>query len=63
MAIATIFGTKNYILNTPQLSSLIIGYDVRDEKLMEEKLKPRIKTYMKRLLKAYLMTDNDYIKQ
>ena len=63
MVIASIFGTKNYILNTPQLSSLILGFDVRDEKLMEEKLKPRIKTYMKRLLKAYLMTDNDYIKQ
>lgn len=62
MVIASIFGTKNYLINTPHLSSLILGYDVRDEKNMEEKLKPRIKTYMKRLLKAYLMTDNDNIK-
>ena len=62
MVIASIFGTKNYIINTPHLSSLILGHDIRDEKFMEEQLKPRIKTYMKRLLKAYLMTDNDNTK-
>jgi AcrR family transcriptional regulator len=62
MVIASIFGTKNYIINTPNISSLILGHDVRDEKFLEEKLKPRIKTYMKRLLKPYLMNDNDYTK-
>jgi len=62
LVIASIFGTKNYIINTPHLSSLIIGHDVRDEKYMNEELKPRVKTYMKRLLKAYLMTDNDNTK-
>jgi AcrR family transcriptional regulator len=56
---ATIFGTKNYIINAPHISSLMLGHDIRDEKFLEEKLKPRIKTYMKRLLKAYLMNDND----
>jgi len=60
---ATIFGTKNYIINTPHISSLMLGHDVRDEKFLEEKLKPRIKIYMKRLLKAYLMNDNDNTKQ
>jgi AcrR family transcriptional regulator len=59
---ATIFGTKNYIINTPHIASLMLGHDIRDEKFLEEKLKPRIKTYMKRLLKAYLMTDNDNTK-
>jgi AcrR family transcriptional regulator len=59
---ATIFGTKNYIINAPHISSLMLGHDIRDEKFLEEKLKPRIKTYMKRLLKAYLMTDNDNTK-
>jgi len=59
LVIASIFGTKNYIINTPHVSSLLLGHDIRDEKFLEEKLKPRIKTYMKRLLKAYLMTDND----
>jgi AcrR family transcriptional regulator len=62
MVIASIFGTKNYIINTPNLSSLILGHDVRDEQFLEEKLKPRIKTYMKQLLKPYLMNDNDYTK-
>jgi len=62
LVIASIFGTKNYIINTPNISSLILGHDIRDEKFLEEKLKPRIKTYMKRLLKAYLMNDNDNTK-
>lgn len=56
---ATIFGTKNYIINTPHISSLMLGHDIRDEKFLEEQLKPRIKKYMKRLLKAYLVKDND----
>ena len=51
--------TKNYIINTPNIASLMLGHDIRDEKFLEEELKPRIKTYMKRLLKAYLMNDND----
>lgn len=59
---ATIFGTKNYIINAPHMSSIMLGHDIRDEKFLEEKLKPRIKIYMKRLLKAYLMNDNDNTK-
>jgi len=59
---ATIFGTKNYIINAPHVSSLLLGHDIRDEKFLEEKLKPRIKKYMKRLLKAYLLIDNDNTK-
>lgn len=62
MAIATIFGTKNYIINTPNIASLMLGHDIRDEKFLEEKLKPRIKKYMKRLLKAYLVNDDDNTK-
>ena len=62
LVIATIFGTKNYIINTPHISSMLLGHDIRDEIFLEEKLKPRIKTYMKRLLKAYLANDNDYTK-
>jgi AcrR family transcriptional regulator len=62
LTIASIFGTKNYIINTPNISSKILGHDLRNEQYLEEQLKPRIKTYMKRLLKAYLMNDNDYTK-
>ncbi|HAL82962.1 MAG TPA: hypothetical protein DCO83_12605 [Mucilaginibacter sp.] len=59
LLIATVFGTKNYIINAPQIASLLLGHDIRDEKFLEEKLKPRMKKYMKRLLKAYLMNDDD----
>lgn len=59
---ATIFGTKNYIINSPHISSIMLGHDIRDEKFLEENLKPRIKIYMKRLLKGYLMKDNDNTK-
>ncbi|QEM12871.1 MULTISPECIES: TetR/AcrR family transcriptional regulator [Mucilaginibacter] len=62
LVIATLFGTKNYIVNMPQLSSLILGHDIRDEKFMENELKPRVKTYMKRLLKAYLVNEHDNSK-
>ena len=56
---ATIFGTKNYIINTPNMASLMLGHDIRDDKFLNEELKPRFKKYMKRLLKAYLLNNND----
>lgn len=62
MVISTMFGTKNYIISSPQMSSLIIGHDIRDEKFMDEELKPRLKIYMKRLLKAYLVNEHDNSK-
>ncbi|QHS55388.1 TetR/AcrR family transcriptional regulator [Mucilaginibacter sp. 14171R-50] len=57
--VATVFGTKSYIVNTPHISSVIIGYDVMDAKNQDEKLKPRLKNYLKKLLKAYLQNEND----
>lgn len=57
---ATVFGTKNYIINSPNLSSRLLGKNVLDENFLETELKPRMKTYMKRLLKSYLVvTEND----
>lgn len=55
LVIATIHGTKNFIMNTPYVSSLMLGYDVQDAGILEDRLKPRLKTYMKTLLKAYLV--------
>jgi AcrR family transcriptional regulator len=55
MAIITIFGTKNYLINSQQMVSLMLGYDVRDEAYLEAELKPRMKAYMKRLMKSYLV--------
>jgi AcrR family transcriptional regulator len=59
LCIATIFGTKNFIINTPQVASRILGNDVLDGSYMEKEFNPRMKTYMKRLLKSYLVIEND----
>jgi TetR/AcrR family transcriptional regulator len=59
MVIATIYGTKNFIINAPQLTSNMLGYDIQNDKLLEERLKPRIEAYLKKLLKAYLMKEHD----
>lgn len=58
MVIATLFGTKYYILNTPQMSSAILERDVENEKVMEEELKPRMKNHLKNLFKAYLLNED-----
>jgi AcrR family transcriptional regulator len=55
MVIATLYGTKNYIINTPMMASPLLGYDIHDEDVIETRLKPQIKSYMKNLLKAYLL--------
>lgn len=55
MAVATIFGTKNYISHTSLVASKLLGNDVNDVVYLENELKPRIKKYLKELLKAYLL--------
>jgi len=60
MVVATIYGTKNFMVNTPLLASTMLGYDILDEKIIEEKLKPRLKKYLKTLLKSYLLNDNEH---
>ena len=58
MLIATMFGTKYYVMNSPQMSSAFLELDVEDEKVMEEKLKPRMKEHLKNLFKAYLLKED-----
>jgi len=55
MVIATLYGTKNYIINTPLMASPLLGYDIRDDEMIQKKLKPQIKSFMKNLLKCYLL--------
>jgi AcrR family transcriptional regulator len=55
MVSATFYGTKNFIVNTPLMSSAMLGYDILDDKIIEQKLKPRLKSYFKNLLKSYLL--------
>ncbi|GAB3923495.1 TetR/AcrR family transcriptional regulator [Mucilaginibacter myungsuensis] len=55
MVIATLYGTKNYVVNMPLMSSALFGFDIQDDKMLEGQFKPRMKTYMKNLLKSYLL--------
>ena len=59
MVIATLYGTKNYILNTPLIASALLRYDIQDQKMIDSKLKPQLKSFMKTLLKCYLLTNNN----
>jgi AcrR family transcriptional regulator len=54
-AVMTIFGTKNFIINSPHISSILLGKNTLDEHFLEGELKPRMKLYMKTLLKPYLV--------
>ncbi|WP_462267349.1 TetR/AcrR family transcriptional regulator [Mucilaginibacter sp.] len=55
MVIATIYGAKNFIMNTPNVSSKMLGYDVQNQEVLDQRVKPRFKTYLKNLLKSYLL--------
>jgi len=55
MVIMTIFGTKNYIVNSPHITSRVLGIDKLDDAYLDASLKPRMKVYMKRLLESYLV--------
>jgi AcrR family transcriptional regulator len=59
LVIATIYGTKNFIVNSPTLTSKVMGYDIQNDKNLEEKFKPRIESYLKTLLKVYLLNEHD----
>jgi len=59
MVIATIYGTKNFIVNSAPLTSKLIGYDIQNDKLLEERMKPRIEAYLKKLLRSYLLNEHD----
>jgi len=60
MVIATLYGTKNFIINTPLMSTAMLGYDLMDTKTIEEKLKPRLKSFFKHLLKSYLVNEHEH---
>ncbi len=54
MLVATMFGTKSYLINSSQMASYLIGKDTTDPKVMDEEVKPRLKAHMKKMFKAYL---------
>ena len=59
LSIITIFGTKNFIINMPKVASQMLENDVQQEAFLQLTMKPRMKTYLKRLLKSYLVIEHD----
>ena len=59
MVTAIIFGLRTFVINTPQLSSLLFGNDITDDKFLADEVRPRAKTFIITLLKAYLVKDHD----
>ncbi|MBW4890479.1 TetR/AcrR family transcriptional regulator [Mucilaginibacter sp. HMF5004] len=55
LTIMVIFGTKNYLINSSHMSSRVMGHDILDPNYLETQLKPRMKAFMKQLLKSYLV--------
>lgn len=58
LCVATIYGTKNFIINMPQVASRMLGNDVLDQDYLDDELNPRMKIYMKKLLKSYLVKND-----
>ena len=55
MLIASLFGTKIYLVNSSLLASKIFEKDLTNKEVMATDINPRIKEYLKQLLKAYLL--------
>lgn len=54
MTIATIFGTKYYVVNSTLIASSLLGKDLNDPTVVQEEVKPRLKKHLKDILKAHL---------
>lgn len=59
MLIATMFGTKSYLINSSQMASFLLGKDTTNPQILDEEVKPRLKNHMKKMFKAYLTKHNE----
>lgn len=55
MLIATLFGTKVYIVNSSIIASKILNKDLTDEHVMTNEIKPRLINHLRKLLQVYLI--------
>jgi len=54
MTIASIFGTKYYLVNTSSIASKLFNKDLKDQTVIDEDIKPRLKKFLLDLLNAHL---------
>jgi AcrR family transcriptional regulator len=53
LTVASVFGTKYYVVNASQLASKLLSIDLQDPVVIQQ-IKPRIKKHLHDLLKAHL---------
>lgn len=58
MTVASLLGTKHFVINSTLISSKMFGKDLSDVQIVQQEINPRMKTYLKDLLTAHL-TPND----
>ncbi|MCC9136010.1 TetR/AcrR family transcriptional regulator [Pontibacter silvestris] len=58
MVIASILGTKYFIVNSPQISSRLLKKDFQDQDVMEKEIKLRIKKFVHEYLQAFLLNND-----
>lgn len=54
MTVASILGTKFFVVNSTLVSSGLLSTDINDPRVLESEIKPRMKAHLKDLLKAHL---------
>ena len=59
LTVASLFGTKYYIINLTALASALFGKDLQDAQVLENDIKPRLKKHLLQLLAAHLKGSKD----
>ncbi|MBE7175671.1 MAG: TetR/AcrR family transcriptional regulator [Mucilaginibacter polytrichastri] len=52
---ATLFGTKNYLVVSQHMASALLDKDLSDQNVLENEIRPRAKAYLRDLFKTYLL--------
>lgn len=53
--LATLFGTKNYLVFSQHVASGVLNKDLNDQDVLQKEIRPRAKAYLKDLFKTYLL--------
>jgi len=54
LTVASIFGTKTYLVNSTRIASKLLKMDIDDPEVIENEIKPRVKKHLHDFLKAHL---------
>ena len=54
LTVASLFGTKYYLINICSIASQMLHQDLRDQRILNQEVKPRLKKHLKDLLTSHL---------